>query len=207
MDGPPFLLAADQGATFAHAALLQAQYVIVMDRHQLAFDAHRLLFVKDTRVVHFYNKSAGPVFEEVIEKYHRSKSYFFAKHYGRVRHLLYRAATAFLRKHWSRLKGAGFDPPKDLGDLASPPALPAPPDRPVLVEITLDPAYVLAAGHLHGGGAYRMPELTWEALDANTWYLRFLDASSLEVLGTYKWKKTTDPVLPPPYGALKERMP
>ena len=29
-------------------------------------EGRRLLFVKDTRVVHFYNKSAGPVFDEVI---------------------------------------------------------------------------------------------------------------------------------------------
>ena len=42
--------------------------------------------------------------------------------------------------------------------------------------------------------------LVWEDL-------HWADPSSLELLGTYTWRKTTEPVLPPPYGELKERMP
>ncbi len=166
-------------------------------------EGYRLLFVKDTRVVHFYNKSAGPVFDEVIEKYYRSKSYFFKKHYGPIRHFLYQACTRFLQKYVERLNGSRFETPVDLGRLEAPPSIDLENTEPMVVELTLDPAYVLAAGHRHPGGPYRMPESTWRVLDGTTWYLRFLDADCRRILRTFVFEKTTPAELPPPYRALK----
>jgi GT2 family glycosyltransferase len=172
--------------------------------YRLTRVGYRRLFVKDTRVIHFYNKSAGPVFDEVIEKYYRSKSYFFLKHYGRIRHSLYRASTAYLKKHMAELNGSYFAKPEKLGKLSEPPELDLPKENSV-VEITLDPAFVLAAGHLHPGGTYRMPTATWEVLDATNWYLRVLDARCRKTLRTFHWEKSTPGALPPFYKDLKER--
>ena len=74
-------------------------------------------------------------------------------------------------------------------------------DRPV--ELTLDPAFVLAAGHLHSGGAYRMPEITWRALDATRWHLRFLDPACRRILAAYTFEKATPAELPPSYAEMK----
>ncbi len=167
----------------------------------------KLLFVKGTRVIHFYNKSAGPVFDEVLEKYYRSKSYFFKKHYGALRHFIYRKSAEYIKKNIDKLKGYEYERPHDLGELSTPPVLEVPGKRrPNVVEITLDPAFVLAAGRIHDEEVYKMPDLTWSALDANTWYLRILDEKCRKILGSWKWKKTAPAVLPPAYGELKEMM-
>jgi len=164
---------------------------------------YRRIFAKDTRVIHFYNKSAGPIFDEVIQKYYRSKSYFFKKHKSPIQHSLYNASTDFMRRNVDRLNGSGFEKALDLGALSDPPELDLPEDRALVVEITLDPAFVLAAGHIHPGGSYRLPEATWKALDATKWYLRVLDAGCRRILKTFTWEKTTPGELPPVYRALK----
>jgi GT2 family glycosyltransferase len=171
---------------------------------RLARRGYRQLIVKDTRVIHFYNKSAGPVFDEVIEKYYRSKSYFFQKHYGWLRHGLYKASTEYLKKRIDTMNGSFFERVIDLGERTTPPELGLS-DQAAVVEITLDPAFVLAAGHLHPGGPYRMPQDTWDVLDATTWYLRVLDGRCKRSLKTYRWEKTTPGALPPAYVELKGR--
>lgn len=174
---------------------------------RVAREGLKLLFVKDARVIHFFNKSAGPVFEEVIKKYDQSKSYFFRKHYGRLRHLFFRLSTDFLKRRMDRLEGAYFGRAEDLGELAAPPELEFPVNQSAVVEITLDPAFVLAAGHLHGGGTYSIPRSTWDVLDSTVYFMRFLDPDCRGTIRTARWKKTTPALLPPTYAELKEGTP
>ncbi|MFH2002236.1 MAG: glycosyltransferase family 2 protein, partial [Planctomycetota bacterium] len=126
---------------------------------------YKLLFVRNARVVHFFNKSAGPVYEEVLGKYYRSKNYFFQKHAGPVGHWLYKVSTNFFNPRMARLKGSHFMEIEDLGTCSDPFELDLPEGEERLVELTLDRAFVLAAGHIHPGGTYRIPDATWDALD------------------------------------------
>jgi hypothetical protein len=174
---------------------------------RVAREGYALKFVTGTRVLHFYNKSAGPVFDEVIQKYDRSKSYFFQKHHGRLQHLLYRKSTDYLKKNIDRLRGSYFQQFDDLGQRAEAPALDLPLDRPVVVELTLDRAFVTAVGHLHPGGPYRMPDATWEVLEPTAYFLRILDPASLRTLMACTWEKTSPAKRPPPFTELKARSP
>jgi len=73
-----------------------------------------------------------------------------------------------------------------------------------VVELTLDRAFVLAAGHFHKGGIYRIPKLTWDALEPTTYFLRVLDNSCHNIVETYQFEKKDASVLPPRYEVLKE---
>ncbi|MHC4944099.1 MAG: glycosyltransferase family 2 protein [Planctomycetota bacterium] len=172
---------------------------------RVARAGYRSVYVRDTEVIHFYNKSAGPVFDEVLEKYYRSKSYYYQKHYGPLLYPLYWASSRFLMRYIKSLSGAPFEKPKDLGKLTEPPDLELPNGRRLLLELTLDPAFVLSVGHIHDGGAYRMPQETWDALDATKYYFRALDAETLESLMLFKFEKAEGSKQSPSYLELKER--
>lgn len=175
--------------------------------YRLSKAGRSLVFVKDARAIHFFNKSAGPEFEEAVKKFDWSKSYFFRKHYGRIPHLLYRISTDFLKRNIKRLKGCNFEMPVHLGPMSQAPDLNIAAEEPVVVEITLDPAYVLAAGHLHPGGPYRIPEATWEALDPAAYFLRVLDQRCRKTLAAYKLEKTTPARMSPTYAELNKKFP
>jgi N-acetylglucosaminyl-diphospho-decaprenol L-rhamnosyltransferase len=161
------------------------------------------VYVKDARAIHFYNKSAGTVFDEVVQKFTWSKKYFFRKHHWWLHHQLYRISTEYLRRNMHRLKGSCFEPFEDLGRLTQAPELDPGTDQPVVVEMTLDPSFVVAVGHLHPGGPYRMPGPTWDALDGTAYFLRVLDPACRKTLAAYKWEKTTPAETPPSYAELK----
>jgi GT2 family glycosyltransferase len=174
---------------------------------RVARAGYRSVYVRDTRVIHFYNKSAGPVFDEVMKKYYRSKSYYYQKHYGPLLYPLYWASSRFLMRYIKSLSGAPFEVPEELGKLSEPPELALPNGKQVLLELTLDPAFVLSVGHIHEGGTYRMPRETWDALDATVYYFRALDAETLEGIELYKFEKTEGSKRSPSYQELKERLP
>ena len=171
---------------------------------RLGRKGYKRVLVRGTKAVHFYNKSAGQVFDQVLEKYYFSKSLFFRKHTGRLGHALYRFSANYLRKHIDRHHGSEFVVPEDLGELAEAPVIDLPEGTPVVVELTLDRAFVLAVAHFHAGGPYRMPEITWDALDPTTWYLRVLDAEGRRIITNVTWRKTTPGSLPPVYARMKE---
>lgn len=168
---------------------------------------YKLLYVKGAKVIHFYNKSAGPVYEDVLGKYYKSKSYYYKKHFGALSHWLYAKTTAYFNKNRERLKGSFFDEVKDLGERSEPFEIELPEGRPMLVELTLDRAFVLAAGHLHEGGVYRIPQATWEALDATTYYIRVLDMDARSCFGAYCWTKLQGADASPTYSELKAAYP
>ncbi|MBU0754127.1 MAG: hypothetical protein KJ645_03245, partial [Planctomycetes bacterium] len=165
----------------------------------------RLCFVGNTRVIHFYNKSAGPIFDEVMDKYRLSKSYFFRKHFGPLGHGLYKASAEFLRAYRDRLTGWRFHPLLDLGDVSDPLELDLPEGQEAILELTLDPSYVMAVAHKHPGGPYRMPRETWDALDSTLYFLRVLDPELQKILALYRFEKTTHALASPSYRELKER--
>ena len=106
-----------------------------------------------------------------------------------------------------RLKGSCFEPFEDLGRLSQAPDLDPGTDQPVVIEMTLDPAFVVAVGHLHPGGPYRMPGTTWDALDGTAYFLRILDPTCRKTLAAFRWEKTTPAQSPPSYAELKDRAP
>ena len=132
-----------------------------------------------------------------------AKKYFFRKHHWWLHHQLYRISTEYLRKNMHRLKGCCFEPFEDLGPLTQAPELDLGTNQPVVVEMTLDPSFVVAVGHLHPGGPYRMPGPTWDALDGTAYFLRILDPTCRKTLAAYKWEKTTPAQTPPSYAELK----
>lgn len=174
---------------------------------RVAQAGYRLVYVKDARAVHYFNKSAGPVFDEVIQKYYVSKSYFFRKHYGKVRHVAYTASTKYMKRYIDKLRGAHFFHAEPLGKLDTPLEIVLPDKGPFVVELTMDRAFVIAAGHLHPGGTYRIPDLTWDALDPTTFFLRILDSSCRRLVKAVVFEKTTPGKLPPTYAELKEDAP
>jgi hypothetical protein len=168
---------------------------------------YRLVYVKDACAVHFFNKSAGPVFDEVIKKYYVSKSYFFRKHYGKIRHLAYTASTGYMKRYIGKLMGDHFFEAEPLGKLETPLEIALPDEGPFVVEITMDRAFVIAAGHLHPGGTYRIPDLAWDALDPTTFYLRILDGTCRRVVKAVVFEKTSPGKLPPLYAEMMEGAP
>jgi len=168
---------------------------------------YSLLYVTGAPAIHFYNKSAGPLYEEVIHKYDFSKSYFFRKHYGAMAHMLYRLSTNYIKKRIGKLKGSLFEEFIDLGQLHKAPSIEIPVNQQVLIEITLDPSFNLAVGRLHEGGSYTIPKITWESMDGSNYYLRILDKTTGKTLKAYKLHKTTPAAAPPPYADLKKSFP
>lgn len=162
-----------------------------------------ICYVKEAQAIHFYNKSAGLEFEESLQKFDWSKSYFYRKHYGLLTHALFRKTTDYLKRNIHDLPITSFTDVKVVGATDTNPELVVPTEAPVVVEITPDPSFVLAAGAFHQGGAYRMPDLTWQALDACSYFIRFMNVDCTKTLIVYRIDKTTPAEQSPTYAELK----
>ncbi|MEW6741224.1 MAG: glycosyltransferase family 2 protein [Planctomycetota bacterium] len=158
----------------------------------------RCVLLPCAEMVHFYNKSAGPVFDEVMRKFAASQCRYFARHHGPEAELLAASVPEFVERFGHSLRGWTFANAIDLGDCHEPLRLELPrPCTRYLAELTLDPMFSLAVGHIGSGSRFEIPEGVWDALEPTRFLVRLIDLERFEVLGTWSFQKTS-PIAPVP---------
>ncbi len=145
-----------------------------------------------SQMVHFFNRSAGKHEALAWSRYFVSRRRFFRKRYGILGQLVYDGLTAFT----SGRSGSGheFTEMEHLGNCETLPPLEVPGEGPYLMEISADPGFVFAAGHLDVARTYKIPDEVWQALVPGPYYIRFLHRGSLTILRTVGATKWGDPL-------------
>jgi GT2 family glycosyltransferase len=158
----------------------------------------RCVLLPQAEMVHFYNKSAGQVYEQAMEKHARSQRVYYRKYYGERGEQMADAVNESIGRYGSLLRGWTFADPRPIGAHRDPPVimLPRKSER-YLAELTLDPMFTLAVGHLGSGDRFQIAPGAWDALEPARFFVRVIDLPSDQVLGTWQLDKTK-PIEPVP---------
>lgn len=137
--------------------------------------------------VHFFNRSAGRVPDASLSRYEVSRKLFFRKRYGPLGSWLASSLDFVARSGW----GAGWDfaEVEQLGEVGLVPELDVPGTGSYLAEISGDPSFVFAAGRLDVSRRFQIPADVWEGLAEGTYYVRFLERKTLNLLRTVAMRK------------------
>ena len=152
----------------------------------------------DAEMIHFYNKSAGQVYEEAMRKHGDSQRIYFERHYGEEIAKLTEVLPDMIQRHGALMRGWTFADAQPIGDYDTPPSLSLPRScSRFLAELTLDPMFSLAVGHIGSGDTFRISDEAWKALEPAAFFVRVIDLERMETLGTWSFNKTA-PIAPVP---------
>lgn len=145
-------------------------------------------FVPRAQMVHFFNRSAGQAQSAALARYAVSRRRFHARRYGPLGALLYDGLVA-LSGHSGQ--GHDFTAIDDLGTHEERvPEIKVPGSGAYLAEISADPGFLFAAGRLDVVRRFQVPDAVWQGLVPTTYYVRFLERRSWEILRTVSITKT-----------------
>ncbi|MDP6369593.1 MAG: glycosyltransferase [Planctomycetota bacterium] len=170
----------------------------------------RLVLQGNARIVHHWSRSAGHAqrFAEVAgPRLARSRARWQARHFkAHARHL-----TAYLEKLAARRAASGGSPAAhaltELGSLTAAPRLSWRGARPHVFEISLSPAFTLAAGSVGLGSSMTLPPQAWEWLFPARYFVRVTERGTSRLLGAWSFIKLDEarerPLSPAEYDAPK----
>jgi N-acetylglucosaminyl-diphospho-decaprenol L-rhamnosyltransferase len=151
--------------------------------HQRGFTTE---LVPRAHMVHFFNRSAGQAQDAALSRYAVSRRRFYGKRYGVPGRLLYGALGALTSGHG---EGHHFAHIEDLGAHARVPDITVPGHGAFLAEISADPGFMFAAGRLDVSRTFAIPQAVWDGLVPTTYYVRFLERTSGDILRTVSLTK------------------
>ena len=156
---------------------------------------YRLVQIKDSRLVHLYDRSAQTVYEESMRRYWVSRRFFYRKWRGPVGGWLFDFSRWLLDTKWMHRLGRR-SPHAHIHEL------PASKDAPTiqlprkmerfLIEVSMDPRFYLAAGSFGEGDTWTPPKSLLECFGPSTYYFRIcdLDGGKAEQVGIYRYPRT-----------------
>jgi GT2 family glycosyltransferase len=146
-------------------------------------------FVPRAQMVHFFNRSAGQDQSAAMSRYGVSRRHYFGSSFGALAPLgtlVYGALNAL-----GHGDGHHFSEVEHLGESDRVPVIDVPGNGAYLAEISADPGFTFAAGRLDVSRRFVMPDEVWDGLVPATYYLRFLERRSMNVLRTISLTKVS----------------
>ena len=162
---------------------------------RLARRGYRLVHHGGARILHHWSRSAavGGEFQiEPLRRYEVSQRAFFRKYYGRAGEA-WMAALAWAEGRWpAKWRHRPMHPLTELGDFGhAPVSIQLPRRCRYVLELAVDPAWIVACGVLGEGDRWDCPPETWDWWFQTDYYGRGLDLDTGELLGAWHFRKTT----------------
>ncbi|MFO0984374.1 MAG: hypothetical protein U1E76_22055 [Planctomycetota bacterium] len=140
----------------------------------------------EAEAVHFAHRSVGTVWNEAMAKCRISRARYLHRHHPWFAPID-RALQELVASAHELHEPTPVTPFVDLGRTPQPVTLELEGEPlPYVLELALEPFFVLAAGHLGRDARFQFSSLTWESLAPATYYLRALDVKTLAPRGAWK---------------------
>ena len=147
------------------------------------------------KILHHWSRSAkvgGAFADEPTRRHEISRTAYYDKFYGPLGRFMVRAVNK-LSAWWPKEKvGRPMMPLEDLGAFTDPVELPLPRRCRYLIEIAINPTFIICAGSLGEGDRWVCPPEAWEWLFRLEYYARAIDLDSGRVLAGWRFTKATD---------------
>lgn len=162
---------------------------------RLARRGYKLVHHGGAKVLHHWSRSAGVGGEfqaEPLRRYQASQRAYFRKYYGPPGEW-YLAALTWLEARWpARKLHRPMHPLTELGEFGPDPVeVPLPRRCRFLLELAVDPAWIVACGILGQGERWTCPREAWEWWFQTEYFLRGIDLDTGELLGAWHFRKLT----------------
>lgn len=152
----------------------------------------RVVQVYGARLVHFYNRSGQTDLSLTMSRYWKSRRRYYEKYYGALGRFCIDTSARLLGTEWGKRRQAL---PRqrvivDLGKSHDKPVIVLPRAFPkLLIEISLDPSFYLAAGVFAAGERWTPSDALFRNFGPTTFYFRALavTGSDAELLGVYSY--------------------
>ncbi len=159
---------------------------------QLKEAGYDLVVEPASEILHHWSRSAGPDFVgEVAARHAYGRSLYMAKHHRGVGALLIQACARFLASWRPQRAPLPMHSLLDFGDVHQSPEFPLPADTECSLEISLTPFWGLSAGTMLDGGSFHYSAKAWSWLFPGTYYVRGVERSSGQLLGAWRFHKTS----------------
>lgn len=153
---------------------------------------YRLMLEPTSEILHHWSRCAGPEFTgEVASRHAYSRSLYMAKHHPGVLATMIQGGTRLLGTWGAGREPACMHPVVDLGEVHECPQLNWTGTAQAWMEISLTPFWGLCAGTPVEGGSFQYSAKAWSWLFPGTYYLRCIEQESGQLLGAWKFHKSS----------------
>ncbi len=147
------------------------------------------------RILHHWSRSAlvGGGFQDEPQRRHDiSRALYYEKFYGPLGRFAVRLMNGLLTR-WPKSKlGRPITEMPDLGAFEDPVEIPLPKSCRYLVEISVNPTFIICGGIFGEGDRWVCPASAWEWLFKLEYYVRAVDLETLEPLGYWRFSKVPE---------------
>jgi hypothetical protein len=147
------------------------------------------------RILHHWSRSAkvGADFEDEPQRRHDvSRRAYYRKFYGPLGRAMVGALDRLVGR-WPKARlGRPMVPIHDLGEFTDPVELELPRACRFLIEISVQPTFIICGGILGEGSTWRCAREAWDWLFKLEYYLRAVDLDTLEPLGAWRFTKVPE---------------
>ena len=144
------------------------------------------------RILHHWSRSAlvGGDFDHEPQRRHDiSRELYYRKFYGPVGRFLVHAINAVVSRWPKALLGRPIADMPDLGAFEEPVEIPLPKSCRYLMEISVNPTFIICGGMFGEGDRWVCSGDAWEWLFKLEYYVRAIDLDTLEPLGYWRFTK------------------
>lgn len=161
----------------------------------------RLVQVKDSRLIHLYDRCAQTVHEESMRRYWVSRRAFYRKWYGPFGGWMFDFSRWLLDTKWMHRLGRRAPQPEmqDLPVSLDAPTIQLPRKmKRFLVEVSMDPRFYLAAGTFGEGDSWTPSASLLDCFGPATYFFRIcdLDNGKAEPVGVYRYCRSVAETAP-----------
>lgn len=144
------------------------------------------------RILHHWSRSVGlgpSYFGEPRRRHDVSQVRYYEKYYGRLG-LWWVEVMQWLQRRWPPEKlNRPMYPLGDLGTWRTPIEVPLPRDTDYMIEVALDPTFIVAVGIFGSGSRWVCPDETWEWFFPIPYFVRAVDQRTGEHMGAWRASK------------------
>ncbi|MAB78523.1 MAG: hypothetical protein CMJ89_04130 [Planctomycetes bacterium] len=155
---------------------------------------HQLVQIPEAEVVHYAHRSTITDLENAEARYAAGRRRYLRRHCGWSTDLfdrgLARIEPLVARLHPNSSWLRRF---RDLGELTEAPSFPIEGSGNHVIELAIDPYFVLSAGAFGSGERFFIHRAAWNSLLPTAYYLRAWDASGSELRAAYRFRKLQAP--------------
>ncbi len=146
------------------------------------------------RILHHWSRSAkvGGQGDEATRRYEVARAEYYRKFYGPLGRSLFGAMNAVVKRWPAKWIGRPIQAVTDLGEIHDPIELVLPRSCRFLIEMAIHPTFVICSGTFGEGDRWRCPREAWDWLFRLDFFLRAIDLDTFEVLGCWRFRKTSD---------------
>lgn len=155
---------------------------------------YRVVHLSDARILHYWSRSVGTSWDREsppMKRYRVSQTVYFRKYYGRLGCAWIRALDALSHAIPRRVLDRPPHRCEPLGVFAEPATIPMPRPGRFVLELTVAPTFLLTAGILVEGDAWRCPAATWDWFFPGRYWFRAFDLETRELAGAWTFDKST----------------